>query len=80
MKMFAKDGNVLIEVQEKLNREGDNIVMKGKMMGAMTMSVYLKPEEMWNILKLLSFPVFIYLPIMMIRGWWRNLIKRRTGK
>jgi len=76
MKMYSIDGKVLIDVQD-FRREGNNLVMKGRMMDAMTMSIYLRPEELWQALKLLSLSVIIYLPVMIIRGWWQRLKERR---
>jgi hypothetical protein len=72
MKMYSIDGKVLIDVQD-FRREGNNLVMKGRMMDAMTMSIYLRPEELWQALKLLSLSVIIYLPVMIIRGWCQRL-------
>ncbi|MGA3207454.1 MAG: hypothetical protein ABSE05_06485 [Syntrophales bacterium] len=77
MKMYSIDGKVLIDVQD-FRREGNNLVMKGRMMDAMTMSIYLRPEELWQALKLLSLSVIIYLPVMIIRGWWQRLKERRS--
>jgi hypothetical protein len=75
--MYSIDGKVLIDVQD-FRREGNNLVMKGRMMDAMTMSIYLRPEELWQALKLLSLSVIIYLPVMIIRGWWQRLKERRS--
>lgn len=77
MKMYSIDGKVLIDVQD-FRREGNNLVMKGRMMDAMTMSIYLRPEELWQALKLLSLSVIIYLPVMIIWGWWQRLKERRS--
>lgn len=58
-----------------LVREGDNLIMKGKMMDAMLMSIYLKPEDIWQAKSLLSWPVIWYMPIIMLKGWWRSFRK-----
>jgi hypothetical protein len=70
MKMYSKEGQTLIDVKD-LRREGDDLVMKGKLMEAYTMSIYLRPEEIWSTLKLLSWEVFLYLPAMFCKGWRR---------
>ena len=55
-----------------LKKEGDDLAMKGKMMGAMTMTIYLKPEDVWNGKSLLSWSVIFYLPVMVVKGFFRS--------
>ena len=76
MKMFSREGNTLMHIKS-VRREGSNLVMKGKMMDAMIMSVYLKPEDLWQGKNLLSFSVLWYMPIIIVKGWWRS---RGKGK
>ena len=79
MKMYSKEGNTMMEMRS-LRREGSNLVIKGKMMDAMLMSIYLRPEDVWKGKGLLSWSVIWYLPIIIIKGWWRNLKKDKEDK
>ena len=71
MKMFDIHGNALMDVAS-LERRGDNLVMKGKMMGTMPATIYLKPEEIWKAKSLLSWSVLLYIPIIIMKGWKRT--------
>jgi hypothetical protein len=77
MKMYSKEGNVMMDTKS-LRREGDVIIMKGKMMEAMSMSIYLKPEDIWEGKKLLSWSILWYMPIIMFKGWWRSVRKKKA--
>lgn len=52
-----------------MKKKGEDLIMKGTMMGHIPTSVYLKPEEMWNAIKLLSWSVILYTPFMLLKGW-----------
>jgi hypothetical protein len=69
MKMYSKDGNEMMDTTA-LWREGDNIVMKGKVMQAMNMTIYLRPADVWKSKGLLSWSLLWYLPIIVLKGWW----------
>jgi hypothetical protein len=71
VKMFDSYGNVMVDISQ-LTRKNDDLILKGKMMGAMPGEFYIRPEEAWATLKLLSWTVIRYLPIMLIRGWRRS--------
>ncbi|MDY6906807.1 MAG: hypothetical protein SV910_01050 [Chloroflexota bacterium] len=71
MKMYDMHGNTLMEASS-LERRGDDMVMKGKMMGSMPATIYIRPEEVWQATKLLSWSVLWYMPIIVVKGWWRN--------
>ena len=77
MKMYSREGNSLMHIKT-LRREGCNLVMKGKMMDAMTMSVYLKPEDLWQGKSLLSWSVIWYMPFIILKGWWRSREKEKS--
>jgi len=70
MKVFDTYGNEMLEASS-LERRGDDLVMKGKTMGAMPATMYIRPEEVWATRKLLSWSVICYLPIMIIKGCCR---------
>ena len=68
MKIYDMHGNVMMDIIS-VDRKGDNLSMKGKMMGAMPATLYLKPTELWQAKSLLSWRVIRYLPSMLIKGW-----------
>lgn len=72
MKMFDMNGAVLMDVAS-LERRGNDLVMKGKMMGTMPATIFIKPEEIWKAKSLLSWSILWYLPIIVIKGWLRSL-------
>ncbi len=79
MKMYSKEGNTMMDVRS-LRREGDTLIMKGKMMEAMNMSIYLKPEDLWASKSLLSWSVIWYMPIIIVKGCWRSMTKKKEEK
>jgi hypothetical protein len=71
MKMFSKDGVEMMDVKS-IAREGDVLVMKGKMMGAMIMTIHVRPEDLWQSVKLMSFSTICYLPVLLIKGMMKS--------
>ena len=53
MKIYSADKSELMDIA-KIERKGDNLVLKGKVFGTMPMSATLTPEEAKKALKLLS--------------------------
>ena len=53
MKIYAADKSELMQVT-KVERQGDNLVLKGKVFGTMPMAATLTPEEAHNFRKLLT--------------------------
>ena len=53
MKIFSADKSELMQVS-KIERQGDNLVLKGKVFGTMPMSATLTPEEARAFRKLLT--------------------------
>lgn len=74
MKMFSKEGIEMMEVKSFL-LDGDNLVMKGKMMGSMNTAVYIKPEDMAEAVSLMPWSIILKLPVIFIKG-----VFRRRGK
>jgi hypothetical protein len=68
MKMYSKEGQEMVDMK-KLERDGADLVITAKLMGAYSMKIYLKPEEVRAGLKLLSWRVIRYMPLMLIRGF-----------
>ncbi len=71
MKLFSKEGVEMMDTMS-MGRDGDNLIIKGRMMGAMVTTIYLKPKDLWQSLSLLSWPVISYMPAMLIKGFFAN--------
>jgi hypothetical protein len=66
MKLYSQDGSELMQV-ESLERDGNDLVIKGKVFGSMPMSARLKPEEARKGLKLLSPRMTAFLMTLLFR-------------
>jgi hypothetical protein len=66
MKLYSPDGSELMEV-EALERDGNSLVVKGKVFGAMPMTAKLSPGEARKGLKLLNARIFIFLLTFLLR-------------
>jgi hypothetical protein len=66
MKIYSADRSELMEVT-RIERDGDELVLKGKVFGTMPMSARLRPEEARAALKLLSPGLIWFLVTMMFR-------------
>lgn len=67
MKMMSKEGQTLVDVKS-IQKDGRDLVMKAKLMDAYSMPIVVTPLAVRNGLKLLSWKVFWYLPLMLVRG------------
>jgi hypothetical protein len=79
MKMFTRDGIEMLDVKS-IDREGENLVLKGKMMGTMSTAIYLRPEDLWQALRLLSWRLILSLPLTLGRGCWRTFRSARASR
>jgi hypothetical protein len=75
MQVFDMYGNKTMEA-ESLERDGEQLIMKATAFGSMPMTMYLRPEELWSMTKLLSWPIALYLPVMLLKGWLRSRKKK----
>ena len=66
MKLYSADKSELMTVS-RIERDGDDLVIKGKVFGAMPMSARLKPEEARAALKLLSPKLVWFLLTLLFR-------------
>jgi hypothetical protein len=66
--LVSSDGMVLMEVTA-IEFRGENLAMKGKMMGAMPTVAYVHPKEFKKMLSLIPFGVVKGLPAFL----WRAL-------
>lgn len=60
MKLYSADSSELMEVNA-LEREGDHLIIKGKVFGTMPMTAKLKPAEARAALKLLNLRLVLFL-------------------
>ena len=77
MKMYSKEGVEMMHVAS-VKRENDDLVVKGKMMGAMTMSIYMRPEDLWSGKGLLTWSVIRHIPVMIFKGMWRSIRSKKA--
>jgi hypothetical protein len=66
MKFVGADGSEIIMVTA-LGRDGNNLVIKGKVLGAMPISARLSPAEARKGLKLLNFRLLLFLLTLLLR-------------
>jgi hypothetical protein len=71
MKLMSKDGVEMMDIRS-LEREGDVLVVKGKIMRSMPATIHLHPEDLWQALLLLRFPLLVRLPWLLLRGFMRS--------
>ncbi len=66
MKIYSQDGSELMDVAA-LERDGDALVIKGKVLGTMPMSARLTPAEARKGLGLLNARLFFFLLTFLFR-------------
>lgn len=67
MKIFAADKSELMLVN-KIERKGDDLVLKGKVFGTMPMSATLTPQQARAFLKLLTPRLVLFLLTLPFRS------------
>ena len=60
MKLYSPDKSELMEVGS-IEREGSDLVIKGKVFGAMPMTAKLRPEEARKALKLVNLKLALFI-------------------
>ena len=66
MKLHTPEGNELMEVL-KVQREGDQLVIRGTVMGTMPTRAVMRPEELRAAFKLLSLGLIISVIALLFR-------------
>ncbi|MDT4837457.1 hypothetical protein FQZ97_711920 [compost metagenome] len=66
MKLFSPDGSELMKI-EALERDGDQLVLKGTAFGAMPITAQLRPQEMRGGFTLLNLKLVWFLISMLFR-------------
>jgi len=66
MKIYSQDGSELMDVSS-LERDGNQLVIKGKVFGSMPMSARLRPDEARKGLRMLNFKLVLFLLTLLFR-------------
>ena len=67
MKVYAQDKSELMEIKS-LERDGNVLVIKGKVFGTMPMTARLNPAEARKGLRLLNFKLVLFLLTFLFRS------------
>jgi len=76
MKLRGKDGIEMMDVRS-ITLEGERLVVKGKMMGAMAATIFVDPENLWEAFRLLLKGALWRLPRLLLMG--RTRVAKRAG-
>ncbi|MBW8814021.1 MAG: hypothetical protein JF588_11405 [Caulobacterales bacterium] len=68
MKLYSKDGVEMMDVKS-IDLDGERLVVKGKMMGAMAATIHVEPVAMWEAFTLFPARVKMKMPLLLYRGW-----------
>ncbi len=60
MKLYSTDNSELMRI-DAIEREGNRLVIRGKVFGAMPLTAQLRPEEARAALKLVNFKLAVFL-------------------
>ena len=66
MKIYSQDGSEMMDVTA-IERDGDQLVLKGKIFQSMPMSARVKPSEARKGLKLLNFKLALFILTFLFR-------------
>jgi hypothetical protein len=66
MKLYGADNRELMTINE-IARDGNSLIVRGRIFGAMPMTAKLKPEEARAALKLLNFRTVLFLVSLFFR-------------
>ena len=67
MKLYSPDKSELMDVKS-IERDGDDLVIKGKVFGAMPMTARLRPAEAKKALKLIDVKTALFILTLPFRG------------
>ena len=78
MKIYTEVGGVAAEMKS-IRRVGENLVISGKLLGTMNTRMYIRPEEIWNGLRLLFtravISYILLLPYFLLKRAYFKVIK-----
>jgi hypothetical protein len=66
MKIYGSDNKEMMNITS-LERDGSDLVVKGKLFGAMPLTAKLRPEDARAALKLLNFRTTLFLLTLLFR-------------
>lgn len=66
MKVYARDGGELMDITA-IERDGNRLLLKGKVFGSMPIAAILTPDEARNALKLLNVRLLAFLATFVFR-------------
>ncbi len=66
MKLYSADNSELMRI-DTIDHQGSELIIKGKVFGAMPMTAKLKPEEARQLFKLLNFKLVLFLLTFLFR-------------
>lgn len=67
MKLYSKEGQTMVDVT-RVYPEGDNLVMQCKLMGAYSMKIYMRPDQLRAALTLVNWDVVMAVLSMLTKG------------
>jgi hypothetical protein len=79
MKLMSKDGTEMMDIRS-LEREGEVLVVRGKIMRSMPATIHLRPEDLWQAFTLFNWPLLLRLPYLMLKGFRRSRRASRRTK
>jgi hypothetical protein len=68
VKIFDPYKSVAMEVSSIALRDND-IEIKGKGLGSLPMTMYVRPEELWQAFKLAPWALIFRMPLLLLKGW-----------
>lgn len=69
VRLISREGLTMIEITSVGMAEGQ-LIVKGRLMGAMPATILIRPEEAWQGLGLMHARAFLAMPGFLLTGWW----------
>jgi hypothetical protein len=79
MKLTSKDGVEMMDIRS-LEREGDVLVVRGKIMRSMPLTIHVRPEDLWEAFSLFKGSLLLRLPVLLLKGFGRSRQAKRQSK
>lgn len=77
--LHAQDGSILMEIK-RVEFKGDNLIIRGKMMGTMPTVAEMRPEEIWKALSMIPLGVLLGFPGYLLKAWRSKGISSKQTK
>jgi hypothetical protein len=74
MKLISKDGIEMMDIRS-VERQGEVLVVRGKVMGSMPTTIHLRPENLWEAWQLINWRLLLALPGLLLTGYRRSKAK-----